>query len=107
MQHLQNAGGENSSIAILPHGMSTRAIAPLILNFQSHEMLRSADDGWFVERLDEASASKQPALFLLSDKKGIRHNVLFNSRRPLPELVREAIEAKVLKHYPRAKEMVL
>jgi hypothetical protein len=107
VEALREAGIENSSIAILPYGMSSRAIAPLVSAVQSVPLIRNADAEWLQRRIQEASASRQPLVFLMPDKKGIRHNFLFNARRPLHELVLAAINAKASKNYPRANEMVL
>jgi hypothetical protein len=60
-----------------------------------------------MERMAEASASKHPALFLLDDNQGRRHNFLFNIRRLVVDVVREAIDIKVSKAYARTSDMVL
>lgn len=107
MEALSRAGIANSSIAILPYGMSMRSITSIIHKVRDLPLIAGVDDTWLRERMAEASNTRQPSVFLLPDSAGKRLNLLFNKRRPLSELVVAAIEAKVAKGYAQAEEMVL
>jgi len=103
---LVKRGVTDSTLAVLPHGMSTRAIRPLVDRALANPPVPVVDMA-FREQVSLAYRNQEPALFRFADGKAHRQTYVDNIRISVEELVVRAIEAKVVRQYPLASQLVL